>query len=70
MDPVAIWNAVKNFIIGFVVRWLLMIGGTLFANAGISEAQLTEVVGGVLMILVSIAITLWQHRKALKTVLQ
>lgn len=64
MDLFGIFNAVKGFITGFIVRWLMMIGGVLFAQAGISEAQITEAVSGLLMILVSIGITLWQHRKA------
>lgn len=62
-----LWNSSKGFVIGFVVRWLLVIGGTVFANAGISEDKLTELVGGVLAILVSIVISLLQHKKAVET---
>ena len=64
MDFMAIWNAVKGFIIGFVVRWLLVIGGTIFADAGVTEDDLVKMIGGILAIIVSLAISLLQHKKA------
>lgn len=65
MDVIlGLWNAAKGFIIGFVVRWLLVIGGTIFADAGVSEEDLVKIVGGVLAILVSLVISLIQHKKA------
>lgn len=64
MDLIGIWSAIKGFVIGFVVRWLLMIGGALFAEAGVTEGDVTTAVGGVISIVVSIVITLIQHKKA------
>lgn len=64
MDFMAIWNAVKGFLVGFIVRWLLMIGGTVFASAGITEDKLVEMIGGILAIVISLIITLFQHKKA------
>lgn len=64
MDFMAIWNAVKGFLVGFIVRWLLMIGGTVFASAGVTEDKLVEMIGGILAIVISLIITLFQHKKA------
>jgi len=66
MDLMAIWRAVQGFIVGFIVRWLLVIGGTIFADAGVTEEDIYKIVGGVLAVVVSLVISLLQHKKAVE----
>jgi len=60
-------DALKNFVAGFLVRWLMKVGGTYFITMGIQEANVTEWVGGALAFVVGIAISIYQHKKALAT---
>lgn len=60
-------NSLKGFVLPFVVRWILKIGGTYLATIGISENSVYEVVGGIVAVLIGLVISLFNHKKAIKT---
>jgi len=57
---------IKGFLTGLLVRWILKIGGGFLLSVGISEGSLTEVVAAVLSIIIGLAISLFQHNKAIE----
>lgn len=57
----------KNFLIGFIVRWLLKIGGGFFLSLGVSENSLTVTVSAIVSIILGLVISLLQHTKAINT---
>lgn len=61
-------DELKNFITGFVVRWVLKIGGTYFVTIGIEQDLVTNIIGGVVAIIFGIVISLFQTKKALNKV--
>lgn len=58
------WDDLKNYIVGFIVRWLMKIGGGFFLAHGISQNSIEEIVGAVIGILIGLFISLFQHKKA------
>ena len=66
MDLMAIWRAVQGFIVGFIVRWVMVVAGSVIADAGLTEEDVVKIVGGVLLVLVSFIISLIQHKKAVE----
>lgn len=60
-------NQLKEFITGFIVRWALKIGGTYLATIGIEQGTVEQIIGGIVAILVGIAVSLFQTKKALDT---
>ena len=56
---------IKGFIVGIVVRWLMKAVGGYLVIAGVTESQLTEAIGGVLVFVVGAAVSIYQHNKAL-----
>jgi hypothetical protein len=57
----------KEFITGFIVRWLLKIGGGFFLAMGISADSVTIIVSSIVSILAGLLISLLQHEKAINT---
>lgn len=55
----------KQFITGFLVRWLLKVGGGYFIAIGVTENILIPIIGGIISILAGIIISLFQQNKAL-----
>lgn len=62
-----ILTTLKTLLTTFLVRWILKIGGTVLASAGISESSLYEVIGGIVMILFGMILSWFSHQKALNT---
>ncbi len=71
MESYTMLDTIKNFLTGFITRWILKIGGTFLLSAGFSEAELTtkltEIISGLLAIVIGIIISLVQHKTALET---
>ena len=71
MESSTMLDTIKNFLTGFITRWILKIGGTFLLSAGFSEAELTtkltEIISGFLAIGIGIIISLVQHKTALET---
>ena len=59
-------ETIKTLLTTFLVRWILKIGGTVLATAGISEASLTEIIGGIVMIVIGMVISWLSHQNASK----
>ena len=62
-----ILESLKTLLTTFLVRWILKIGGTVLATAGISESSLYEVIGGIVMIVIGMVWSWFSHQKALNT---
>jgi hypothetical protein len=60
-------DQIKQFIVGFIVRWILKIGGAWLATIGIQQGTIEEIVGGLIAIIIGIIISLFQTKKALET---
>lgn len=58
---------IKTFLTGFILRWVLKIGGAYFATIGVETGTIEEIVGGLVAIIVGVVISLFQHNKAVKT---
>lgn len=58
-------SELKEFITGFIVRWLLKVGGGFLLAMGISNDSVTIMVSSVVSIVVGLLISLLQHSKAL-----
>lgn len=58
-------DELKEFITGFIVRWLLKIGGGFFLATGISNDSISLIVSSLVSIAVGLLISLLQHNKAL-----
>jgi hypothetical protein len=56
---------IKSYISGFMVRWLLKIGGGFFLSIGIDDNSLTLIVSSIVSIILGLIISLVQHTKAL-----
>jgi len=63
----AMLDTLKNFITGFVTRWILKIGGGFLLSVGVNEGSVTEIVTAVVAIVIGLAISLFQQKKALET---
>lgn len=63
----AMLDTFKNFVTGFVTRWILKIGGGFLLSVGVNEGSVTEIVAAVCSILIGLAISLFQQKKALET---
>jgi hypothetical protein len=61
----SMWEDLKNYIVGFLVRWIMKIGGGFLLAHGISQNSVKEIVGAVVGILIGLIISLFQHNKAL-----
>ena len=59
-------NSLKGFIVPFLVRWVLKIGGTYLATIGISDGSVEEIVGGIVAVLIGLIISLFNHKKAVE----
>lgn len=60
-------DTLKNFIVGFVTRWVLKIGGGFLLAVGINDGKAEEIIGALVSIIVGLLISLFQQDKALKT---
>jgi ABC-type antimicrobial peptide transport system permease subunit len=60
-------ETVKSFIVGFIFRWVLKIGGGFFLALGMSEGKIEEIIGAIVSIIIGLIVSLFQHNKALKT---
>jgi hypothetical protein len=60
-------DEVRNFIVGFLLRWALKIGGTYFATIGIESGTIEQIIGGLASIVLGILVSLFQTKKALDT---
>jgi len=58
------WSDIKNYIVGFLVRWIMKIGGGFLLAHGISQNSVNEIVGAIVGILFGLIISLFQHKKA------
>jgi hypothetical protein len=58
---------IKNYITGFIVRWLLKIGGGFFLSIGIDNNSVTLIVSSIVSIVLGLLISLVQHTKALNS---
>ena len=58
----------KPFIVGFLTRWVLKIGGGYFLSVGVSESSVEKIVGSVVAIIVGLIISLKNQKKAIETV--
>ncbi|MBE0538396.1 MAG: hypothetical protein IH620_01685 [Ignavibacterium sp.] len=58
-------DQIKEFIIGFIVRWVLKIGGAYFITIGIEQSTIEQIIGGLVAIVIGIIISLFQTKKAL-----
>jgi hypothetical protein len=59
---------IKGFITGFIVRWLLKIGGGFFLSIGISNDSITLIISSVVSIVAGLLISIFQHNKAINSV--
>ena len=66
MDFMAIWKAIQGFIVGFIVRWVMVVAGSVIADAGLTEEDVVKIIAGVLMVIVSFIISLVQHKNAVE----
>lgn len=57
----------KSFLVGFIVKWLLQIGGTFFLTIGVQQQTIEEIVGGLVAIVTGLIVSLIQHKKAMNT---
>ena len=60
-------DTLKNFIVGFVTRWILKIGGGFLLSVGLASGKVEEIVGAIVSIVVCLLISLFQQKKALET---
>lgn len=60
-------DTLKNFIVGFVTRWVLKIGGGFLLAVGINDGKAEEIIGALVSIVVGLVISLFQQKKALET---
>jgi len=58
------WEDIKNYIVGFIVRWIMKIGGGYLLAHGISQNSVEEIAGAVVGILIGLIISMFQHKKA------
>jgi hypothetical protein len=58
---------IKNFLTGLIVRWVLKIGCGFLLSVGIQSGTVTEIVGAIVAIVVGLAISLFQQKKAVNT---
>jgi hypothetical protein len=57
------YQTVKSYVIGFLVRWVLKIGGGALISIGITEGSIVEIVTAAVMLIVGVIISLIQHKK-------
>jgi hypothetical protein len=57
------YQTVKSYVIGFLVRWVLKIGGGALISIGITEGSIVEIVTAVVMLIIGVIISLIQHKK-------
>jgi uncharacterized membrane protein len=57
-------EAIKGFLTGMIVRWVLKIGGTYFLTIGVENSTVETVVAGAVSILIGVVISLFQQKKA------
>ena len=58
---------IKDYIVSFLVRWVLKIGGGFLLAHGISQGSTTEVVTAIASALIGIVISLVNHNSAINT---
>lgn len=59
-------NEIKQFLAGFIFRWVMKIAGGYLLSVGISEGSILEIVTAVVTILIGLVISLFQHKKAIE----
>ena len=60
---VKMWSTVKNFLAGKLVRMVMTAAGGVLSYAGISEQSVTEIVGGVITLSISLIWSILTHKK-------
>ena len=54
----------KEFLSGFIVRWLLKVGGGFFLAMGVTNDSINTIVSSIVSIAAGLLISLKQHSKA------
>jgi len=60
-------DTIKNFLTGFIVRWILKIGGGFLLSVGLDEGSVTKVTSAIVAIIIGLVVSLFQHNEALNT---
>jgi hypothetical protein len=57
-------ESTQGFLTGIASRWILKVAGTFLATVGLQTGQVEEIIGGIVAVLLGIAVSLIQHKKA------
>ncbi len=57
------WDTLKTYLVGMILRWIAKIGGGILLTIGISQNSWEEIVTAILSILIGIITSLVQHKK-------
>ena len=66
MDWAKLFETLKGFVTGILVRWVLKLAGGWLIGLGFTEGNITEWVSGVVVFLFGILISLLQQKKAVE----
>ena len=58
------FDELKGYFTGMAVRWILKVAGGFLLSVGVSSDNVTAIVSAVISILVGLAISLFQQKKA------
>lgn len=61
------FDNIKGYAIGLLTRWGLKIAGGWLLSLGYSSGETSEIVAGAASLVIGIAISLYQHIRALKS---
>lgn len=67
MDFTQLLESLKGFITGILFRWIMKIGGTWLATIGLESGKVEELIGGIVMVLIGLVVSLIQQKKAVFT---
>ncbi|MCK9282014.1 MAG: hypothetical protein M0P71_15430 [Melioribacteraceae bacterium] len=61
------WDTIKTYLIGMILRWIAKIGGGILLTIGISQNSWEEIITAIISIIAGLVMSIVQHKKALLT---
>lgn len=59
------WETIKSYLTGMILRWIAKIGGGILLTIGISQNSWEEIITAIISIIAGVVTSIVQHKKAL-----